>query len=149
MPTGIFGAPVIDNLSQTAHDYYHGFLMVGGKLMNQMEFSRKLPTLVDETTLTYIAIRDSKGLFEKLEWSEGMSGGQIQSKLDADNSLVAFTAELKYSDKLTSDSEKIGSFIASLFGSSTIYSGSKSNDRVNFELNSNMSCFMMNITKDA
>jgi hypothetical protein len=149
MQTGIFGTPVIENLSQTAHDYYHGFLIVDGKLMNQAELSRKLPTLINDTTLTFVAIQDSKGLFEKLEWAEEMSGSQIQSKLDGDNSLVAFTVELQHSDKLTSSSEQFGSILSGLFGSNTFYSSSKANDRVNFELNTKKSCFMLNITKDA
>jgi hypothetical protein len=149
MQIGIFGAPVIEDLSQTAHDYYHGFLMVDGKLMNQTEFIRRLPTLENNSTITFVAIQDTQNLYGGVEWAAALDGSQILSKLNQDNSLVAFSVDLKFINKLTSTIEKVMAFFYTIIGGNALRTTTKAEDQVVFLLNSKRHCFMLNIVQDA
>jgi hypothetical protein len=149
MSSGIFNAPVIEDLSQTAHDYYHGFLIVDGELLNQIEFSRKLPTLENNAIITFVAIQDTQDLYGGVEWAAVLNGSQIQSKLNQDNSLVAFSIELKFINKLTSITEKVMAFFYTIMGGNALRAKTKADDQVVFMLNPKRNCFMLNIAIDA
>jgi hypothetical protein len=145
----IFGAPVIEDLNKTQHNKYHGFVIVDGVLMTAPEFSRKLVTLADNTTITFVAIHDTQGVYKKVDWAVGLTGDQIKQKLEVENSLVAFTCDLQFIAKPTSTVDKALSFVVGLLGDKAIFADSQANDRIELDFNLNRACFLLDIVVDA
>jgi hypothetical protein len=149
MQTGIFGAPLIDNLNKREHKNYHGFVIVDGKLMNAHEFSRKLVTLADGSTICFVAIYGTQSIHKKVEWAKELTGEEIKEKLEGNNSLVAFTCDLQFSAKLTSGNDIVRNFIVQLFGDKAVFADSQCKDRVELDYNLSHACFMLDIVTEA